>query len=304
MMRHRVGTFLIISLNFLLMKRILWSVVVGLCMVGIGAGCSSKFLEDEAANSVQANETAIKNYLDARKLTAEKSNTGLYYIFQKKNPSGAQFKVGDQLSIHYHLFTLNGALIDSTDRAKKAPATFTYGVTRLLPGMEEALTLMRTGEEVLLMMPNYLAYGNQPPNGVDSYAAIGCRLDLVAVRTEDNQIDDYIKSKSLTLTETTSTGLRFIKTATTTGAAVAAGQTVTVKYSGKLLNDKVFDSGEYTFRVGSGGAVAGFDEGVSKLKIGEKATIIFPSKLGYAERGSGTTIPPFAPLVFDIELLK
>ena len=77
-----------------------------------------------------------------------------------------------------------------------------------------------------------------------------------------------------------------------------------VRYTGKLLSDKQFDTGDIQVRVGSGSVIKGFDEGVSKMKIGEKATLIFPSSLGYGTQGSGTTIRPYAPLLFEVEIVK
>lgn len=123
--------------------------------------------------------------------------------------------------------------------------------------------------------------------------------------TEDEQIESYIKSKNLTITEKTASGLRFILTSpNAAGAKLSTGQTVSVKYAGRLLNDKQFDAGTFSFRLGVGQVVGGFDEGIAKLKVGEKGTIIFPSSLGYGSAGAGRDIPGNSPLVFDIEILS
>ena len=82
------------------------------------------------------------------------------------------------------------------------------------------------------------------------------------------------------------------------------GEVVNVKYTGKLLTDKQFDTGQIQVRVGSGGVIKGFDEGISKLRYNEKATLIFPSSLGYGTQGSGSTIRPYAPLLFEVEVVK
>lgn len=123
--------------------------------------------------------------------------------------------------------------------------------------------------------------------------------------TEEEQIESYIQSKNLTITESSASGLRFIRTsANETGATLSTGQTVLVKYAGRLLNDKQFDAGTFSFRLGVGQVVGGFDEGIAKLKVGEKGTIIFPSSLGYGSRGAGRDIPGNSPLIFDIEILS
>jgi FKBP-type peptidyl-prolyl cis-trans isomerase len=123
--------------------------------------------------------------------------------------------------------------------------------------------------------------------------------------TEDQQIDQYITSKNIEITEKTYSGLRFILTlANPEGAVLKTGQNVAVKYSGRLLSDKNFDAGSFDFTLGAGQVVGGFDEGIAKLKVGEKGTIIFPSTIGYGSRGAGRDIPGNSPLIFDIEILS
>ena len=120
---------------------------------------------------------------------------------------------------------------------------------------------------------------------------------------EDEQIEAYITSKKLVVTEKTSSGLRFIRTAASTGAMAMVGQTVSVKYAGRLLSDAQFDAGTFAFKLGAGSVIKGFDEGIAKMKVGEKATLIFPSSIGYGTSGAGS-IPANAPLLFDIEVLS
>ncbi|MBC7408059.1 MAG: FKBP-type peptidyl-prolyl cis-trans isomerase [Arcicella sp.] len=122
---------------------------------------------------------------------------------------------------------------------------------------------------------------------------------------ESQKIEEYISSKKLIVTEKTSSGLRYILTkANTAGVKVAKGQTIYVNYTGRLLTDKQFDAGNFSFVLGSGGAITGFEEGIAKMKIGEKTTLIFPSALGYGSKGSGSSIPGYSPLVFDIEVIS
>lgn len=121
---------------------------------------------------------------------------------------------------------------------------------------------------------------------------------------EDDQITSYVTSKNLTVTEKTASGLRYIVTkANPTGAALKVGQNINVNYAGTLLSGKSFDSGNFSFVLGGGRVIAGFDEGIAKMKVGEKATLIFPSTLGYGSSGSGP-IPANSPLVFDIEVVS
>ena len=121
--------------------------------------------------------------------------------------------------------------------------------------------------------------------------------------SELSAMDDYIKTNKLVVTEATSSGLRYIRSTAGVGAAIASGQKVTVKYVGKLLSGKVFDQGTFSFNIGFGEAVKGFDEGIGKMRVGEKATIVFPSNLGYGASGT-SGIPANSPLVFDIDVLS
>ena len=86
-----------------------------------------------------------------------------------------------------------------------------------------------------------------------------------------------------------------------------AGQSVKVNYTGKFIAgkkiDKSFDSGTFTFALGQKEVVDGFDFGIAKMKVGEKATLIFLSSLGYGSRGQGS-IPANTPLLFDIEVVS
>ncbi|MBN2829153.1 MAG: FKBP-type peptidyl-prolyl cis-trans isomerase [Candidatus Cloacimonetes bacterium] len=110
---------------------------------------------------------------------------------------------------------------------------------------------------------------------------------------------------------TTDTGLQIEIMQEGEGDAVAvAGKQVTVHYTGWLTDGKKFDSSvdknqPFSFQLGAGRVIKGWDQGVAGMRIGEKRKLTIPSDLGYGPRGAGNgIIPPNSTLIFDVELLK
>jgi peptidylprolyl isomerase len=131
----------------------------------------------------------------------------------------------------------------------------------------------------------------------------------------------YFTSSSLNLTTpeiismdldqavTTDSGLKYIDIVEGTGESPQKGQKVTVHYTGTLTDGKKFDSSKdrnqpFTFTIGVGQVIKGWDEGVASMKVGGQRTLIIPPELGYGARGAGGVIPPNATLLFDVELLE
>ncbi len=137
---------------------------------------------------------------------------------------------------------------------------------------------------------------------------LGCSGNHEVLEPEEDQIKNYIKAKKLVVTDSSTVGLRFILTkANPTGATLITGQSVSVNYAGRFIAgkkmDKEFDAGKFTFSLGQKEVVDGFDKGIAKMRVGEKATLIFSSSLGYGSSGQGS-IPANTPLLFDIEVIS
>jgi FKBP-type peptidyl-prolyl cis-trans isomerase len=106
----------------------------------------------------------------------------------------------------------------------------------------------------------------------------------------------------------TSTGLRYQDAKVGSGEAATAGRTAVVHYTGWLPNGKKFDSsrdrGEpFSFPLGAGQVIPGWDQGVAGMKVGGRRKLVIPSELGYGAQGAPPDIPPNSTLVFDVELL-
>jgi FKBP-type peptidyl-prolyl cis-trans isomerase len=109
-------------------------------------------------------------------------------------------------------------------------------------------------------------------------------------------------------TVTTASGLKYIDVVVGKGASPSVGKHVKVHYTGTLENGKKFDSSvdrnqPFSFIIGVGQVIPGWDEGVMSMKVGGKRKLIIPPNLGYGSRGAGGVIPPNATLLFDVELL-
>jgi len=130
---------------------------------------------------------------------------------------------------------------------------------------------------------------------------------LTAVTENNNLIANNTMSDANTVT--TDSGLRYVQLKEGTGATPKPGQTVSVHYTGTLEDGTKFDSSRdrgkpFSFKLGAGQVIKGWDEGISNMKVGERRQLIIPPDLGYGARGAGGVIPPNATLIFDVELLK
>jgi FKBP-type peptidyl-prolyl cis-trans isomerase FkpA len=108
---------------------------------------------------------------------------------------------------------------------------------------------------------------------------------------------------------TTNSGLNYEEIKEGTGNATKAGDTVDVHYTGWLKDGKKFDSSldrkqPFSFKLGAGMVIKGWDEGVQGMKVGGKRKLVIPAELGYGKRGAAGVIPPDAELTFEVELLK
>jgi FKBP-type peptidyl-prolyl cis-trans isomerase len=108
---------------------------------------------------------------------------------------------------------------------------------------------------------------------------------------------------------TTSSGLKYVDLKEGTGAVAQTGKYVEVNYTGWLKTGKKFDSSydrkkPYSFKLGAGMVIKGWDEGVVGMKVGGQRKLLIPPELAYGSEGRGMVIPPNAPLVFEVELLK
>ena len=134
---------------------------------------------------------------------------------------------------------------------------------------------------------------------------------LFAMAPDSNQADASALGGAMSAEkpEITASGLRITNLVVGTGAEATSGQTVVVHYRGTLEDGSQFDASydrgtPFSFPLGAGRVIKGWDEGVQGMKVGGKRKLVIPPDLGYGTRGAGGVIPPNATLIFEVELLE
>ncbi|GAB3772723.1 hypothetical protein GCM10028818_13260 [Spirosoma horti] len=286
--------------------------ILSLLVIGGLSACQQNDITSSDDSILQSNQADIQSYATSKGLTGSMTNTGVYVALTKTGTSTVTPANGQEVEFNYSIYALTRnssnvvveSFVDSTYMTK---SSYAYLVATN-PGLTEGLLRMHENDQAAVLLPSAYAFGTTgssdgkvPPN-----APVRLNVTLKKIRTEDEQINEYMTANKLTPTEVTLSGLRFIKTVSNpSGIAPTATQTLKVRYRGTLLRSQsAFDStGTGTFGFTLGQAVPGFDEGLAKLKVGEKAIIILPSKIGYGSAGR-SIIPPYAPMRFDIELVS
>ncbi|MDR6807809.1 FKBP-type peptidyl-prolyl cis-trans isomerase [Dyadobacter sp. BE34] len=284
------------------MKRInlVWCVLL---TMAIGVSSCMKDVSSRDEEKIAENEAAIQAALQADSLgsKAVRDSTGYYYIIRKSNPSGLKAQIGDAATIKYTGYTLNGTKVISSTEDNKTEFSFPVNGGVYWPGIELGIFKLKTGEQATLYLPFYLASGAVDRVNIPAYTPIRLEVEFIKTRTELQQIDDFITKKGYTVSERTPDNLVIVRANTVTGDTIGIGKSVNVKYVGRLLDDTKFDENTSSFITGSPNTIPGFDRAIRKMKKGEKAVIIFPSKLGYGKNWT-KSILPYSPLQFEIEI--
>ncbi|MEO1436893.1 MAG: FKBP-type peptidyl-prolyl cis-trans isomerase [Bacteroidota bacterium] len=270
----------------------------------------------------------IDAYLGEQNIDFQTSADGIRYAVDQAG-EGQTVNERDYVKVHYTGKLLNGEVFDSSV-TRGEPFTFQVGIGHVIQGWDKGIPLFKTGGKGTLYLSPDQGYGSRgsgsiPPNSplIFEIEVLGV-LDEAAYKKEQEErvqvyiremmakdhetISKYADEKGLTY-EVTENGLAYIVEAPGTGKQAIAGEKVTVHYHGTLLSGQKFDSSfdrgtPFSFQLGAGQVIQGWDEGIALFKEGGKGTLLIPSLMGYGHRGAGGTIPPNSVLRFDIELVK
>lgn len=267
---------------------------------------------------IRENEQEIQDYIAQNNLTATRTEQGIYIVQTKANPSGQSPKEGDEVKYHFTTRRLDGTIVDSSDISGNVPAVVNLAGnnTLITRGRYEGILRLRQGEEGAVLVPAHLDGGRTGTLLLPQYLPVRYDLRIVSVRTEEQQIEEYIKNNAVAVTSKDDNGLRVaITQARPDSAAITTGKTVTLNYTGRRASDGTIFDATYTtttrqIQIGARSIPTGLENGLTKLRAGEKAILIFPSTLGYSTTGlrSQSTGPyvvlPNNPLVYEVTVVK
>ena len=300
-------------------------------MLGSLLACNSKApdIATAEAEAYAQNNVTLDAYASSEGLTTVNQPSGLRYVItQPASTTAKQAALGDEIEFSYEQYVINAptsvsavshSKIDSTYATRSAFVPFFDKA--LITGLQEGLLLLREGAKATLLMPARLAFGAEGSVGSTIPANTAVRIDvtLKRSRSESQQIADYIARNKLTVTDSTTSGLRTVKLKSNpAGDSIRTNATLNLRFNGGTLRSATaIDSttGTVTRPYTVGGtttistlATAGFRQGLAKLRVGEQAIFIFPSSLGYATGGliinKTFLIPPNAPLRINVEVVS
>ena len=228
------------------------------------------------------------------------TNSGLKYEIIKLG-DGEKPEATDKVEVHYHGTLEDGTVFDSSVERGQ---TITFGLNQVIKGWTEGLQLMPIGSKFKFTIPPELGYGSRDLGTIPPNSTLIFEVELFNIEKPFVDTDFSLPAEETTL----ESGLRYLDHIEGKGEIAKTGNTVFVHYSGYLADGTKFDSSHdrgqpFSFPLGGGRVIQGWDQGVVGMKIGGKRTLIIPPDLGYGERGAGGVIPPNATLMFEIELL-
>lgn len=231
--------------------------------------------------------------------------SGLQYV-EVVAGSGPQPQSGEIVSVHYTGKLDDGTVFDSS-YSRGEPISFPLGQGMVIPGWEEGIAMMSKGGEATLIIPPDLAYGEAGfGNVIPANATLTFDVELVDISAGAPAAPTEVEESAYTVTEQ---GVKYVDLVTGDGPALGNGQLVVAHYTGWLEDGTKFDSSidrnqPFTFNLGMGQVIPGFDIGLRGMTVGSVRQLVIPPNLAYGEQGAGGVIPPNATLIFELELLE
>jgi FKBP-type peptidyl-prolyl cis-trans isomerase FkpA len=256
------------------------------------------------------------------------TETGLKYKFYKQNTELDKPAIGDILTVSMKYFINDSLLFDGKTIGR--PMQFPLVESAFKGDFYEGMAMMAKGDSASFICPADSVFlkifrVKSLPEFVSPESVMRFEIGMENFLSPEefeaerfaemqDQVDEsnsrllnYIQEKNIKV-EPQPSGLYYVETLKGTGKTPVDGQRVKVHYRGTLLDGTQFDASydrnqPFEFVLGMGQVIKGWDEGIALMQVGGKATLILPFNLAYGERATGT-IPPFSPLVFEVELIE
>ena len=278
-------------------------------------------LEGMKKKMMEESRKALEDYVAMNYPDATCESSGVYIIPIEKGKGRCPVK-GEKVELDFAASLLNGQMVGSTfDSPDKF--SFVLGEGYTIQGWEEIVPKMHLGERVIAVIPFDLAYGEHSVGSIPAYANLIYDIKLLKITTaaelqkqaeeamkalkadSEKAFIDYVTGNNIT--DHTASGLYYFKSVTTEGAQPQVGQTARIKFEamfldGTPLGDSDQLGGFYDVPMGQRKVLPGLEEGISMMRVGEKARFVLPYRLAYGENPYGN-IPAYCNLIFDVELL-
>ena len=282
------------------------ALAVALALVVAACGGDAEPEATTGATTTVATSAASTTTTNATPTEGETITTasGLQYTITDLG-FGDQPKPGDRVEVHYTGTLEDGTVFDSSyDRGQ--PFSFRLGQGAVIAGWDEGIGYLTVGSSATLVIPSDLAYGDRANGDIPAGSTLTFEVELVGIVPGPPEAPTAIADDEYV---TTDSGLQYHDLVVGDGDVATDGSLAEVHYTGWLTDGTRFDSSllrdrAFQFVVGSGGVIAGWDEGVAGMAVGGKRQLVIPPDLGYGDAGAGGVIPGGATLVFEVELIS
>jgi FKBP-type peptidyl-prolyl cis-trans isomerase FkpA len=248
----------------------------------------------------------------------DKTATGLYYKLYKVSKDTVKAKLGDWVSLDMRYKYKDSTLFNSK-ASMGAPVRFQLPASDFKGDIYEGIRMLSPGDSADFMVNAdslFTKTFRQPkrPNFIDTNSVVHFYITMISIdspakmmQKEEDELKKYIEEKKITVAPQAS-GLYYVETLAGKGAKVDTGVWVKVNFKVSLIDGKqifsTMERGEpMEFEFGKKFDTPGFEEGVSKMLKGGKSTLIVPSKIAFGETGRGTMVPPYATVIYDVDIV-